>query len=140
MELWLFAARYSLTELEEYCRTDPKVFKKLVRTVTNPTKGIESLRNQDQIPLSTLNDLVCDIVSRLTSQRDGKIAKLNQLHHVGVTCEGCQVKNIKGLRYRCKVCRRYDLCENCYGDIRKLMHNEEHNFKQIPQKLAPLLS
>jgi hypothetical protein len=39
--------------------------------------------------------------------------------HYGTDCDGCDCKNIKGIRYKCLVCEDFDYCENCeekYGD------------------------
>jgi len=33
--------------------------------------------------------------------------------HVGISCDCCKIKSIKGVRYRCSVCANYDLCQGC---------------------------
>ncbi|KAF2820254.1 hypothetical protein CC86DRAFT_118849 [Ophiobolus disseminans] len=33
--------------------------------------------------------------------------------HIGVKCDGCQMKPIKGLRWKCKTCHHHDVCEEC---------------------------
>lgn len=33
--------------------------------------------------------------------------------HKGYTCDGCQMHDIAGIRYKCSVCNNYDLCEKC---------------------------
>jgi len=43
--------------------------------------------------------------------------------HEGVTCDGCQQSPITGIRFKCKVCRNYDLCSTCEG---KNIHPADH--------------
>ena len=44
------------------------------------------------------------------------------VHH-GVTCDGCEVSNITGPRYKCVVCDDYDLCGGCEAAGRHPGHN-----------------
>ena len=37
----------------------------------------------------------------------------NEEVHDGYCCDGCGVKPIRGMRYRCSKCSSYDLCNNC---------------------------
>ena len=37
-----------------------------------------------------------------------------QVHH-GIVCDGCQQTPLQGRRFKCKVCRDYDLCQTCPG-------------------------
>jgi len=34
------------------------------------------------------------------------------VHH-GITCDGCEINPIVGIRYKCSVLPDYDLCEKC---------------------------
>jgi hypothetical protein len=36
-----------------------------------------------------------------------------QIHHVDITCDGCESEPIIGKRFHCKVCEDIDLCETC---------------------------
>jgi len=44
------------------------------------------------------------------------------VHH-GVTCDGCDLANITGPRYKCVVCDDYDLCGGCEAAGRHPGHN-----------------
>jgi hypothetical protein len=37
--------------------------------------------------------------------------------HRWVTCDGCQMAPIVGIRYKCKICPDFDFCENCKGKV-----------------------
>ena len=37
-----------------------------------------------------------------------------QIHHIDITCDGCEQEPIVGARYRCSVCQDRDLCARCY--------------------------
>jgi len=46
--------------------------------------------------------------------------KYKNIIHNGTDCDGCDCKNIKGIRYKCLVCDDFDYCEKCeekFGDI-----------------------
>eukprot|EP01022_Parablepharisma_sp_SALTPOND_P014557 TRINITY_DN1992_c0_g1_i1.p1 TRINITY_DN1992_c0_g1~~TRINITY_DN1992_c0_g1_i1.p1 ORF type:complete len:599 (+),score=27.62 TRINITY_DN1992_c0_g1_i1:108-1799(+) len=49
--------------------------------------------------------------------------------HTGVSCDGCQMNPIKGIRYKCAACPNYDLCESCEE---KGVH-KEHTFIKIKE-------
>ncbi|KUJ12715.1 HET-domain-containing protein [Mollisia scopiformis] len=48
--------------------------------------------------------------------------------HEGVQCDGCWTENMRGTRYKCRVCPDFDFCENCYSTAR-LNHPISHTFK-----------
>lgn len=48
--------------------------------------------------------------------------------HTGVTCDMCGVSPLVGVRYKCKTCRNYDLCEACEA---KEVHPADHMLMKI---------
>ena len=48
--------------------------------------------------------------------------------HFGVICDGCEMRPLKGKRYKCKVCNDFDYCENCYL---KNKDTHKHEFQLI---------
>ena len=46
------------------------------------------------------------------------IEKSNEIIHQGVSCDNCEDKDIKGIRYKCAVCKNFDFCENCESFVK----------------------
>ena len=57
--------------------------------------------------------------------------------HYGVTCDGCNKKNIVGCRYKCAVCNDFDYCEECEE---KLSKTHQHPFIKIYKPEMKLLN
>jgi hypothetical protein len=52
----------------------------------------------------------------------------NELHHF-VSCDGCSMSPIKGLRFKCDSCNNYDLCKQCYDEKKTSL---KHSFTEHP--------
>lgn len=54
------------------------------------------------------------------------------IHPAG--CDSCK-KQVKGIRYKCKTCDDYDLCQACYDAGKDDPEHKEkgHEFKAIPK-------
>ena len=52
----------------------------------------------------------------------------NKIVHKNIICDGCGMKPILGIRYKCKICENFDYCQNCL-DMYKEKHG--HNFEKI---------
>lgn len=50
--------------------------------------------------------------------------------HYGTVCDGCQIRDFVGKRYKCADCENFDLCEECYNnsDIRDQHYGGHHTF------------
>jgi hypothetical protein len=70
IDLWKFAVRYSLLELEEYCRNDKAVFASIRQTLIDPRKGIYHFL-ESGIPSLMLNLVVADLVKELNAYAKG---------------------------------------------------------------------
>lgn len=60
-----------------------------------------------------------------TSQQQQKVV------HQMVTCDGCGVNPVVGLRYKCSVCTDFDFCENCEENVK-----HEHPFIKIKEAVS----
>ena len=58
----------------------------------------------------------------------------NKPVHKKVTCDGCKMTPIVGIRYKCTICPNFDFCENCE---KKLSEKHGHPFLKIrkPQNI-----
>jgi hypothetical protein len=52
------------------------------------------------------------------------------IHH-GITCDGCGVKPIKGVRYKCLACHDFDLCSSCEA---KNQHPSDHTLLMLKEE------
>jgi hypothetical protein len=48
--------------------------------------------------------------------------------HEGVSCDGCGINPIRGLRYKCTICKNFDYCPTC-----EERQGHEHAFVKIRQ-------
>ena len=68
--------------------------------------------------------------------RMSKISK-EKIVHEGITCNGCDSKNIVGNRYKCAICQNFDYCENC---LKKNFAEHRHPFIKIYHPKMKLVS
>jgi len=59
--------------------------------------------------------LVTKLIAKKTKQNTDleKLLKADNILHLSVTCDGCGVKPIRGLRFKCAVCNNFDYCADC---------------------------
>lgn len=65
--------------------------------------------------------------SRSSSKGVGKVSEDESEVHVGVLCDGCGQKPIKGPRFKCGSCKNANLCHRCYPKRAKF-HKSGHKF------------
>ena len=60
------------------------------------------------------------------TQKTGACAQRSEVHD-GIECDGCGVRPIKGERYKCNKCYKYDLCGKCKADgVTTGRHRADH--------------
>ncbi|XP_018569323.1 ZZ-type zinc finger-containing protein P35G2.11c-like [Anoplophora glabripennis] len=74
--------------------------------------------------IDSLNCVGIDLIPRSTSRSNQKQDSV----HRRIQCDECNIFNIRGIRYKCNICRNYDLCERCYNANK---HDVHHNFKRL---------
>lgn len=77
-DLWMFAARYSMHDLEGYCRADSSVFAEIRSVIANSNKGIQYFMREAEIPLSVINKVVTAMALQKSNSND-----------VGKHCQRC---------------------------------------------------
>lgn len=91
---------------------------------TQIAKMIEkSLENMKK---SIIDKIVAETVSAI---KKTEIKEKQLVTHYGVTCDGCSVSPIVGIRYKCTVCHDFDYCETC-----EEKNSETHNHSFIKIK------
>jgi len=53
--------------------------------------------------------MIPEVKSKIQKVKTSKIGSVHQ----GVKCDGCGVKPIVGVRYKCSICHNFDYCERC---------------------------
>ena len=53
--------------------------------------------------------------------------------HYKIICDGCKVTPLRGNRYKCKVCKDFDFCEECY---KKNKESHGHDFRVIAHPIC----
>ena len=82
---------------------DDKIKNEIKELVRNKMKDIE-------------NNIIQDIYQSIKTQlKTNDKKKCEDFVHMGINCNLCGMKNIKGIRYKCLQCPDYNLCEKCEG-------------------------
>lgn len=70
----------------------------------------------DMAVTKKIDELMPCIINKVKNAIEGKVIE-NTTHnvsiHIGVTCDGCGVYPINGIRYKCNTCPNFDFCEKC---------------------------
>lgn len=89
-----------------------------------PRKALKNLINNE------LEKQSQDVFKKLLQSEDlppvEQTADEAEVVHTNVSCDGCGVAPIKGLRYKCSVCKNFDYCAGCEERL-----GHEHAFLKI---------
>merc|ERR1712110_536525 len=113
-----------------------------------PAKGIKKDKKgfgKNGIPRKALKNLINNELQKSSHEVFNELLKSKDLNgaiadpdadlyeapqddvvHTNVACDGCNVEPIKGIRYKCSICRNFDLCEVCEERL-----GHEHPFLKI---------
>ena len=80
-----------------------------------------------------IRSIKCNL--RKTSKK--KLGKDEKVIFEKINCNGCGIKSIEGVRYKCAVCKNFDYCEKCFQENCK-KHN--HPFIKFYHQYMPLES
>lgn len=93
--------------------------------------GKTNISNDDEREHSSIGIQTADLAS-----------PWNKVEHTHILCDNCD-STVIGFRYKCTVCRDYDLCSKCEA-IYPPVHNEDHPFtkyrKPVVQSRQPKIS
>ena len=107
--------------------------KNKVKNAKMPRKALKNLINSELEKQSkeVFNQLIKskDLDGMLPEKEktDEELAQ-DLVEHTGVTCDGCGVSPIKGIRYKCSVLKDFDYCQLCEERL-----NHEHAFLKIKE-------
>jgi len=94
---------------------------------------LEKLVGDNSFIRDLLNNLEIEVKSFPDFSKDYSSEKQEDVLH-NAYCDGCNVQ-IKGIRYKCKSCLDYDLCEKCFN-VGGVHVPAEHQFDKILRPIA----
>ena len=82
---------------------------------------IERINNPQLYKSQSSDDILLRAVPKVEKKEKPEI-------HYHVMCDGCKVTPLRGNRYKCKQCKDFDFCEDCY---KKNKESHGHDFRVI---------
>jgi len=73
-----------------------------------------------------LNYQRCPVINNASNQPQENTNIKNEVIHRRVSCDGCGMKPIRGIRYKCTICPNFDFCEKCKETVK-----HDHIFNKI---------
>ena len=96
---------------------------------------IERINNPQLYKSSSSDDILLKSSPKIEKKEKPEI-------HYHVICDGCKVTPLRGIRYKCKQCKDFDFCQDCFEknkeshghDFRKILHPSCRNRLGHPNK------
>ena len=117
--------------------------KKLIEDSNKKNKDLEKKLNNNNTELieeKNKNKILEDKIKKNEKQFNEYIVnKVNELKikednikyvHIGINCKKCFEEPIIGYRYKCSICKNYNLCEKC-KEKNEISKAHPHNFMKI---------
>ena len=112
-----------IDKIQKITKEAVKEINDLTRLIIDQSNSFIERINNPELFKSPSSD---DILLR-TSPKNEKKEKLEIHYHV--LCDGCKMDPLRGNRYKCKKCKNFDFCEECYL---KNKESHGHEFLKIP--------
>ena len=113
------AKKEQIDKIIKIARDAVKEINDLTKLVIDQSNSLIERINNPQLYRSSSSD---DILLRAAPKIEKKVKP--EIHY-NVTCDGCNVTPLRGNRYKCKKCKDFDFCEDCY---KKNKESHGHDF------------
>ena len=111
-----------IAKIEKITRDAVNEINNLTKLVIEQSKSlIERINNPQLYKSQSSDDILLRAAPKIVKKEKPEI-------HYNVICDGCKVTPLRGNRYKCKKCKDFDFCENCY-QLNKESHG--HDFHVI---------
>ena len=114
--------KQQIEKVQKITRDAVKEINNLTKIVIEQANSLIEKINNPQLYRSSSTD---DILLRTAPKPQKKVKP--EIHY-NIICDGCKVTPLRGNRYKCKKCKDFDFCEECYK-INKESHG--HDFTLI---------
>ena len=108
-----------IDKIIKIARDSVKEINDLTKLVIEQSNSLIERINNPQLYKSSSSD---DILLRVAPKEEKK--EKPEIHY-NVICDGCKVTPLRGNRYKCKKCKDFDFCEDCY---QKNKESHGHDF------------
>ena len=127
-----------ITQLDKEIKANNTKINNIKKNSDQEIKSLDKKLNDLDNIANTLKEklsIPVDKKSKLKSKAKNK-EKVEPIEiHYEYICDGCNMAPIKGIRYHCKQCPDYDLCEKCFASEKKTNHG--HDFQPIKKAIIP---